>query len=88
MGGSGSGKQDDVLGPEEGRAAEVVALNLGELLEDLFEEVRRLPWWRPAPGRRRAIERSITVGLTFFYAWRDAFYDGAHGQPSEGGGHG
>lgn len=82
MGGSGSGRQDDGEGHRvEGvpggdgrlRAAEVVALQLGELLEDLLDDLRRLPWWRPAPSRRREIEGKISVGLTLFHAWQDAF---------------
>ncbi len=82
MGGSGSGRQDDGADSSVGdvpngngrlRAAEVVALKLGELLEDLFDEIRSLPRWRPAPSKRREIERAITVGLTMFHAWQDAF---------------
>lgn len=72
---------DNVPGVPDGRlhAAEVVASKLGELLEDLLDEVRCLPRWRPAPIRRREMERSIAVGLTFFHAWRDAFGDGGVG---------
>lgn len=84
MGGSGSGRPDDAGGGEEYaqgvptaegrlRAAEVVALKLGELLEDLVVELRGLPRWRPAAAKRREIERAAEVGLTFFHAWRDAF---------------
>ena len=82
MGGSGSGRQDDgedsrlgdVPGPDGRlRAAEVVALKLGELLEDLLDEIRSLPRWRPAPSRRREIEGKISVGLVLFHAWQDAF---------------
>ncbi len=83
MGGSGSGRQDDgedhsVEGVPVGdsgrlRAAEVVALKLGELMEELLAEIRALPRWRPAPSKRREIERAMTVGLTLFHAWQDAF---------------
>ncbi len=83
MGGSGSGRQDDDADPSVGavpvgdsgrlRAAEVVALKLGELLEELLEDMRSLPRWRPAAAKRREIERAMTVGLTLFHAWRDAF---------------
>ncbi len=80
MGGSGSGKQDDgdrvgdVPAPDGRlRAAELVALKLGELLEDLLDDIRRLPRWRPAPIRRREIEGKISVGLVLFHAWQDAF---------------
>jgi len=60
-------------GDARSRAAEVVAVKLGELLEDLLDEVRSLPRWRPTPSKRREIERAMTVGLTLFHAWRDAF---------------
>ena len=55
------------------RAAEIVALKLGELLEDLLEELRALPRWWPAPSKRREIERALEVGLTLFHAWQDAY---------------
>lgn len=55
------------------RAAEVVAMKLGELLEDLLAELRALPRWRPAPFKVREIQRAIEVGLTLFTAWRQAF---------------
>jgi hypothetical protein len=82
MGGSGSGRQDDggtynVEGvPDNGgrlRAAEVVAMRLGELLEELLADLRSLPRWRPANGKRREIERAVSVGLVMFHAWQDAF---------------
>ncbi len=82
MGGGPSGRQDDNgdhrLAPVPGhddrlRAAEVVALKLGELLEELLDDLRRLPRWRPAPGRVRVIEGKIGVGLVLFHAWQDAF---------------
>lgn len=93
MGGSGSERPDDgadsvprVPGeerasPGEGngrlRAAELVATKLGELLEDVLDDVRSLPRWRPAPFKRREIERVLVIGLDFFNAWRDAFGDAA-----------
>lgn len=65
---------------EEGsrlRAAELVATKLGDLLQDLLDDVRRLPRWRPAPFKRREMERVIVVGLDFYHAWQDAFGDAA-----------
>lgn len=86
MGGSESERPDDGAGSVPGvpgvpssengsrlRAAETVAVRLGELLEDLVDELRALPRWRPATAKRREIERAAEVGLTFYYAWRDAF---------------
>ena len=86
MGDAGSTRRDngddDGGGPSVGdvpgletrlRAAEIVALKLGELLEELLEELRGLPRWLPAVGRRRQIERAIEVGLTLFHAWQDAY---------------
>lgn len=90
MGGSGSRRPDDgtdsvpyVPGEpssEDGRrlrAAEVVATKLGELLEDLLADVRSLPRWRPAPFKRREMERVIVIGLDFYHAWQEAFGDAA-----------
>lgn len=59
------------------RAAEIVATKLGELLEDLLDDVRSLPRWRPAPFKRREIERVIVIGLDFYNAWQEAFGDAA-----------
>ncbi len=55
------------------RAAEVVALKLGDILEEVLEDLRSLPWWRPALGRRGVIEGKISMGLVLSQAWRDAF---------------
>lgn len=66
--------------PDQGqrlRAAELVATKLGELLEDILDDVRSLPRWRPAPFKRREMERVIIVGLDFYHAWHDAFGDAA-----------
>jgi hypothetical protein len=59
------------------RAAEVVATKLGELLEDILDDVRSLPRWRPAPFKRREMERVIVIGLDFYHAWQEAFGDAA-----------
>ena len=55
------------------RAAEIVALKLGELLEDLLEDLRTWPRFRFNLRRRYRMEGSIETGLVLFHAWREAF---------------
>ena len=55
------------------KAAETVALKLGDVLERALCDLRSLPRWRPAPYRRGRIEGTIETGVDIFHAWRDAF---------------
>lgn len=63
----------DGEGDQRPRTAEVVAVRLGELLEDLLADLRAWPRFSFNLRRRYRMEGSIETGLVLFHAWRDAF---------------
>lgn len=58
------------------RATTVVALRLGELVEDTRDELVALmgePIWRRSRARIARIVGSLDTGVEFFGYWREAF---------------
>lgn len=53
--------------------AERFAVRLGTLVEEIYDEARQLPRWRPAPIRRRVVIRLLNSALRTFHDWCEAF---------------
>lgn len=50
-----------------------MAVSLGVLVEEIYDEARQLPRWRPAPIRRRVLMRLLETALRIFHDWCEAF---------------